>query len=331
MTINFLERKKTDWVGLWFRLMQERGYDTTLYYGKLNENSDQKVEWFTYPHWEMDGLGGIVSLLRQQGLNPTFPELPINRRGNWFLRFKGILAYFRFMPVHGALWKRQFKNSSDTHVTLSNAIVFKCLSLEETTRIVQQAKKYSVSVNSFLLWSLVKATCGEIQEGTGPHYWMIPVNMRGAVWKRPDTSNHLSCIWADTTEVTFPQDVQRVIQSQFESNIHWGNWFVLNIGKWIGEKGMQRLLNRVERIGDRSVGVFSNLGVWNVKSGPWVGFPPVSEAAPLGATTMTFDGRISFGLQSYRSLGHTKESLAQWLGQWIQFSLEPEKSTNNRK
>lgn len=323
-----------DWVGHWFRLMQDRGFEMINRYGCVTGPTDDDVEWHLLPHWEFDGVGAFVHLLRQKGIDPSIPTLPPRRRGSgwglrWLTMIRGIISYLKVVPIHAALWKRlEVVAGLRREAGQTGLCVYRILSPEETRRLIERARALNVSVHSHLHWSVAETVKGELQEGTGPHLWMVPVNMRGAVRKSPDTSNHQSLVWVDTGIARAAKDIDRQLEKRFGEAIHWGAWLVLNLGRLIGEKGMKRLLDRVERIGDRWVGTFSNLGAWKIESGPWIGFVPVSRSSPLGASCVTVNDRMSLMLQAQPEICGDRATLERWLARWAAHALDAPPATS---
>ena len=85
--------------------------------------------------------------------------------------------------------------------------------------------------------------------------------------------------------------------------------------------GQWQDIDRLDRVGDRAVGTFSNLGSWDVASDPWIGFFPVSRASPFGAAAGTINGRMSYCLKSYRTLGLLECDLKRILFRWTALAL----------
>src|SRR5271154_6294198 len=98
------KKTRTDWVGLWFRLMQERGQETRIRLGRIDSQSGRVAQWHDVNHWEVDGGGALTRALRERGLEPRVPSMT-SGRVSWLAWLRGLVAYFKFMPVHGALWK----------------------------------------------------------------------------------------------------------------------------------------------------------------------------------------------------------------------------------
>ena len=172
-----------------------------------------------------------------------------------------------------------------------NKFRFKLLSKDETQRVLKASRQAGVSVNSQLLWTLDQSLRSEWIAGSGPFYWMIPINMRGASLKTRDTSNHASWIWVDSLKANSALEIQNQIQKRFADHFHWGAWLSLNIGKVIGVSGMKFLLKKAESIQEHWVGTFSNVGAWKLNADPLVIIVPTAPSTPISAGCLTVNGQ----------------------------------------
>jgi len=312
--------KNRDWIGTWFVLAKERGFQTEIVFGSAGEQPNE-IHWQKYSHAEFDGVGLAINYFRNLGLNPIVPTLPEKYHSDFFSRLMGVLRGLRFSPVKAAKWKRvdEAKLADKSY----GEYVYKILSTEETALVLKHTKAAGVTVTSHLLWALGRAIKNEIIEGSGPHYWMIPVNMRGAVNRPTDTCNQESWVWVDTLKADGAKDIQAQMLKRFAESFHWGGWFTINIGKWIGLKGMNWVLSQAEHVKENWVGVFSNLGSWKINSGPVVFVAPIAPAAPLSAGCATVNGRMALSLHIHPALEVSTSELNGWLDQWMKLVTRP--------
>lgn len=312
--------KTTDWVGTWFELIQKRGFQTDVLLGTVKPGTSQIAQWRRYSHARFDGVGLILDHLRSQGLNPTVPVLPSKFHGSWLGRLRGIVANLRFIPVFGAQWKIMAPASSAD----PQEGTFTCciLSREQTQAIAKEARKAGASVNSYLLWALDQSLRHLWIQNSGPFYWMIPVNMRGASKKPVDTSNHASWIWADTLAAKTPLEIQNRIQERFREGFHWGAWLALNIGRLIRVRGMNFFLDKAQHIEEHWVGTFSNVGAWDVEADPVVVVVPTAPSTPLSAGCVTVNGQMALSLNIHPRLKMTAAELEGYLQAWQKTALQ---------
>jgi hypothetical protein len=310
---------ETDWVGTWFKILDEFGFQTDVTVGFIKDVNNKEIEWEKFSHAKFDGVGILLHHFRNLYLSPEIPQLPKKYIGNWLSRILGLLANFRFIPVFGAKWK---KSNSDKISSQEFGIYsFLVLSESETQKISALAKSSSASVNSYLLWKLHLATQEYILPDSGPFYWMIPVNMRGAAKKVSDTSNHASWIWVDSLKSQSPKDIQNQIERRFEEGFHWGSWIALNVGKLIGHWGMRFFLKNAMHVKEHWVGTFSNLGSWRVDSPPIVIIIPTAPSTPLSASSLTINQRMTLSLHFHTNLNFSQTELKTILEHWKSLAL----------
>ena len=306
---------KKDWVGTWFQLLEKRGIYSDVVLGSSEPGSDQITKFKKYSHAQFDGVGLVVEHFRSLGQSPVVPTLPKIYYGSWLTKAFGLFACLRFVPVFGAHWK-----AISPPALISgreDIFVYQILSAEAYQKIIQASRRAGVSVNSQLLWSLDQCLRNEWVSGSGPFFWMLPINMRCASQNISDTSNHASWIWVDTLNVLTATDIQKQIQARLKEGFHWGAWISINIGKLIGIKGMNFLLNQAEKIEERWIGTFSNMGVWNIDAGPLVVIVPTAPTTPLSVGCITVNNRMGLSLNIRLNLKVEKSQLQAWLESWI--------------
>lgn len=320
---------KKDWVGTWFELIEKRGFQTDVFLGTVKPGSTQAtpqiIQWRRYSHAQYDGVGVILDHLRSEGLNPTVPLLPQKFYGTWWSRLRGIFANLRFIPVFGAQWKKMAPASSAD--PKEGQRTCKILSREQTQVIASEARKAGVSVNSYLLWTLDQSLRHLWIQNSGPFYWMIPVNMRGASKKAVDTSNHASWIWVDTLGAKAPLEIQNQIQERFREGFHWGAWLALNIGRLIRVRGMNFFLDKAQHIEEHWVGTFSNVGAWNVEADPVAFVVPTAPSTPLSAGCVTVNGQMCLSLHIHPRLKLSATELETCLQDWQRLALRTPSAT----
>ncbi len=328
---SFFKKSNIDWVGMWFELLEKRGIATDVILASPEPRSEPRAElgaapesvqltkFKTYSHAKYDGIGAFLEHFRASGLIPTVPTLPKNYFASWLRKLLGLINNLRFVPVFGARWKAMSETPADRN--LKGIYTYKVLSPEETKKVLKASRAAGVSVNSQLLWALDQSLRQYWIAGSGPFYWMIPVNMRGATQKTLDTSNHASFIWVDTLNAKTPTEIQKQIQTRFAENFHWGSWLGINIGSWIGINGMNFLLNKAEKVQEHWVGTFSNVGAWNLAADPLVIIIPTVPSSPLGAGCVTVNDRMGLSLHIHPQLKIDLKELDIWLHNWISLAM----------
>ncbi len=306
---------KKDWVGTWFHLIEKRGIPIHVVLGSCEPGSDQITKFKDYSHADYDGVGLVVEHLREQGLKPQVPTLPDIYRRSWRTLFAGLIANLRFVPVFSAKWK--VMDYSPTRPKEYGLFAHQVLSREDSQQIFAASKIAGVSVNAQLLWALDKTLREHWVPDSGPFFWMLPINMRVDSQKKTDTSNHASWIWVDTLGAHSAIQIQNQIKKRLSDGFHWGAWVALNIGKLIRIRGMNFLLNQAEKINERWVGTFSNLGSWNIDSDPLVVIIPTPPTTPISVGCISINKRLGLSLHVHPNLKVNQLQLDQWLQAWV--------------
>ena len=300
-----------DWAGYWFYLLEQRGFPSQMRFGKLTDRGE--VSWLEIPHWQTDGVGAMTALLRKDGYAIDFPQVPHSRRPSFLKKLRGFYHYLRFAPVCGGKWKR-FDPSTSPKAT--RPLAFYVFSAKESYRIENHCQSRGFNTNSLLLWTLAHTLRDEFIENGKPHYWMIPVNMRGTVRAPSMSANQSSCLWVDTRSAQSPSQIYAQIRQRLAQGFPWGCWFAVNIGRLVGVRGVENVFDYLKSVDDHWMACFSNLGEWPSKE-VWLAAPPVYDNSPLAALTIKSGGRIALILQSHPGLTQDKELLQNWLDSWL--------------
>src|SRR5690606_30423798 len=151
--------------------------------------------------------------------------------------------------------------------------------------------------------------------------WMIPVNVRGKVFRERDTANFTSYIGVRISSYETIHDIHRQIYAALGRGEHWANWNAYKVGRFT-TLGMKKLLLRKElAMSQWNIGSFSNLGDWDPDksiSGPasevgWLFAPPVLRCQLLGAGCVTFQNRLSLVIQAHPELTTDPEVTKGWM------------------
>ena len=92
-----------DYISMWFDVRKELGISDAMSIGPMNKSSGD-IRWNTFSHSKMDGIGGIATILRDQGY--PCKNLPIST-----LRTHGAVPGLVCRPLPG---KKKKKTTTDT-------------------------------------------------------------------------------------------------------------------------------------------------------------------------------------------------------------------------
>lgn len=312
-----------DYIAMWFDVRKELGINDDMSIGQLNKLNGE-ISWEHFAHSEMDGVGGVATILRKHGYpckelpksgekeEPTIWELyKLNKE---FKKDKG------YLPPKTIRWKNTYICDNDNTAPIANHY----FSVEETTTIKRNAKKNKVAYSTFLMWSLNKAIADNLLDGNQNYYWFYPINLRGVIKLPSDTSNYSSginvCLRSDIT----PKELQQEIKSRIKSKEHWSTWKSAHIGKWIGKAGVRYIYNKISQK-NFYAGSFSFLGGWPLKENNnpeenkdevWVSCGIGTKNYPVSTGIMEWHGQLTLGLKLHpmicQDVALTKKCLSDW-------------------
>lgn len=213
---------ETDWFGLWYKILKERGENDCPTFGKLDLNTNE-VEWHNFSHSQMDGIGALKKYYDAQNFQlKNLPELRENKVPHILER---ILIFYK-MIFHTKKLKTNwtFFNKHARPVDPHN-ISWKIFSLHETSLINEYCKKNKFSQNAFLMNITSKVLLKELSingEGT----WTVPVNLRPVLKRIDYNSNHSSGILIPIALNDSIAATQGKIKIALKNKQHWAIWWV---------------------------------------------------------------------------------------------------------
>ncbi len=318
-----------DYIAMWFQARKELGIGDTMNVGLLNK-SKQTINWFEFAHSEMDGLGGLTSILREHGYpSKDLPKTADKRAPSTFDQIKMLFTTPKPEAPKQISWKTTYpgyvagKRKDDKYsndAPIANAY----LSKQETAEVKRQARKHKVALNVYLFWALNRAVADELLDTQQEYYWLYPVNLRGALGDKPETGNCSAGINVLLNNTISPRDIQLRIKEQIRSKSHWQLWWQAHIGKIIGMKGIRWLYRYVS---ERQfyAGSFSFLGSWPLKdnSNPpenseelWVCCGIGTKNYPVSTGILLWHDQLSLGLKLHPYIADqicvTEATMARW-------------------
>ncbi len=322
--------EKIDWVGKWFGVLQELGELVYIPFGKLTSDHND-LEWIFLPHEKYDGVGGITHLLRNEGYSiEHLPEMKDPKPPGFLMACLAYLraAYesrYRYMP-----WKKYDPTKTGKFL----GIAWHRFTEEETKQISVKAKELGISSNTLLFWNLDQAILPLFKTQNFDRQWMVPVNMRGGVKRTRETSNHSSFFGVSVSPGDSVKELHRKIHQQIKRNMHWGNWYFILTGKFLGLNGMRKSLARYRKKGHTWVGIFTNIGKWPNEDSEttsavttiWMVAATVTQGHPLAGACLTWKGQIGITLNFHPSLGMELNEFQAYMHTWKESVLSYIKS-----
>src|SRR5207244_3706126 len=132
-----------------------------------------------------------------------------------------------------------------------------------------------------------------------------------------ETSPNMSFFHVELDRGVSLNQLQRQISRLKGSAYHWGAWLALHVGRLIGAEAMRRDLRERQAKNLGGTGIFSNLGVWEVRdAGSWVFCPAVTRSEPVGAGCITMNGRMALAIQLHDGFGADLAASVALLEAW---------------
>ena len=323
-----------DYISMWFDVRKELGISDAMSIGPMNKATGD-IKWNTFSHSQMDGIGGIATILREQG----YPCKNLPQSGeksepsSWLIyklnkrdkkeKKKNNTVY---TPSKTIRWKNNFPCSNNNAAEIVNTYFDK----DTTLQIKKNAKKNRVAFSTFLAWALNKAIADNLIEGNQNYYWFYPVNLRGAISLASDTSNYSSGITICLNNYITPKELQQEIKNKIKLKEHWGTWKLAHIGKLVGKPGIRYIYNNISKK-NFYAGSFSYLGAWPLKeernppeneNEVWVSCGIGTKNYPVSTGIMEWHGQLTLGLKLHpmicQDVALTQKCIHDWKNNLIE-------------
>lgn len=308
-----------DWVGEWYSLKEEAGEFCRIRFGELVVGSESPL-WHYLPHARFDGIGAFAEVLERTG-RTDIGSLP---RSRWSsppalmrrpARPSGTCAR---LPLAPGGW---VATKSEDARPLS--VAWRIFPANESDALVARARRFGVSLNTWLLFALHGAIAKEALPDGMPTRWMVPVNLRGAVALPDPRANHFASIAVPVSGGERPADVHHRIRELLETGTPFESWNAMTMmAERFGVEGIRSLLSLPQ---PQVTGIFSNLGAWPPPDSvgetvdaarSWIFLPPVTMDTPLSAGCLVWKGCLSIAVQAHPVLSTNPADAERWVGAW---------------
>lgn len=309
----------------WFRLCEEVGEYIGIRYGRVAPEADEP-EWMYMRHVDFDGIGAFAELLRRRGAEiPRLPQLRHPANPSWRCLLRALPKFMkpRRRVKWGPLERGAVISSSSTQPPV--AVAWHIFDESFTTQIRRVCRKNGFTMNSFLLKHITKAIRPYLYDESSVVPWMIPVNLRGKVFRERDTANMNSYVGIKVASYETVQDIHQNIYAALGRGEHWANWYSYDCGRLATRRVKKFMLDHDLAMSQWNIGSFSNLGDWDPEKtitqseceGAWVFAPPVLRCQLVGAGCLTFQNRLSLTIQVHPELTTSSAVPRAWVQAWV--------------
>lgn len=304
----------TDHVGMWYTARLKYGVDDRMLYGTF-ENGSMSPQWYSASHRYYDGIAGIAMTVMSKGVE--FPDgLPRGRekrpptlREWWRARRLPLAA-----PSARPAWKVLAPELADSPAPLPVTVL---LGEKETRMVEETARAAGVSSTVWLLWAADRAVRRVLCGPDAVLPWIYPVNLRGAVMRERESMNHCGGFPVTVSESMGPRELRDQVSVRMQRLEHWQQWWLLNLGRWVGQAGVNLLYRWSRGKAGAFAGSYSNVGSWTVPGiDGLTGSAPGSPAYPVCITTMVCNGRRGLAIRLHPVVDPAGDKAGEVLSRW---------------
>lgn len=312
-------RRIHDPVGMWFTARLRHGIDDRMWFRFYGRDGGLAPRWLTCSHRFGDGAGGLSLLLAARGLATLPPP-------------EGRCAP---MPDWRTLWRTRGQDNlprSDLRWRQIDASLASCpahdpvsvlLSPEQTRAIDAAAAAAGVSSTIWLHWTADRALRKMLLKPGSVSAWLFPVNLRGIVRSTDVYANHCSGVTLRLDDNTSPQAVRQQVSERLSRHEHWRAWLLANLGRVVGQVGVNALFSLSRAAPGAFAGGYSNLGEWNVPGLEGIGCSaPGSPGYPVSVATLLCNGRRSLACRLHPVIGGNAQRAIEFVKLWRELSME---------
>ncbi|HWF20422.1 MAG TPA: hypothetical protein VG754_14215 [Verrucomicrobiae bacterium] len=319
-----MAEKAFDPIKSWFDAAEALGEYIGIRFGRLRPGSNDP-EWMFMPHCDYDGIGGFAEILRQRGA--VLSKLPVIKHPSnpsWMPLIKSGPKLLK--PRRALEWNiPSDKIKLSTNAQPPSAVAWHVFDEIETSQIRRACRKGGFTVNSFLLKHVSKAVRPCLKDEASVIPWMVPVNLRGKVFRDRDTANFSAYVGVKIASYETIRDVHRKIYEALGRGEHWANWYAYKSGHVLSHGMKKQMVTSGRCMAEWYLGSFSNLGDWDADKklnspgclGGWLFSPPVLRCQLVGAGCVTFQNRLSLTIQTHPELTTDVAVPRNWMQNWV--------------
>lgn len=325
----------SDPVGLWYIARAQRGISDNNWFGIVtrDERDNETLQWHTVAHRHADGIGALTQLLQRRGYSAG--RTPVGRDRvapslREALRHWQQARHQQELATHVDIrWRLlDASRAKHPHNAPPQTVFF---SSAEYTALRHAANHAGASATNWLAWSLDRALRRTLVEPDSPLRWVFPVNLRGAVQAAAPHMNHCGGLALVMQEHTVAADIATQLRARFALSEHWRNWWLLNLGRVIGQRGVNLAWALTREAPGSWAGSYSNLGAWPLQGMTLpdcavaqrgaavtgaICASPGSPAYPVSTGIVEWQGRLALACRVHPVADEDGQAAARLLAAW---------------
>lgn len=307
-----------DYVGQWFEIYRRNNECADILFEVESENKKLQINM---PHEKVDGAGALFTLAEQynwqiKNLAPP-AKTHVVKKFKYFVNCIAFLVWTKNRTQN--IWPFNFQKISSDKVLIQSHT----FTVAQTEVLKRTAKKFGVSLNTLLFYTLNKELEQTYNWKQGLRAWWMPVNMRADLGLDINNPNHkanfVSNFMLEVSPLMNLEQHQQLITKSLKSQKHWATWWWQHLGKYVPETIVEFLA--IKKLhNNHYIGAFSNLGDWSCNDGSSniKFFVPPLLSHPIGAGAIIWNGKLNISLRIYPSFKINEYELQQMMESWAQ-------------
>jgi hypothetical protein len=303
------------WPGRRFRVLRDLGEPRDF---SILHYQDGNLTWAerNIRHEDHDGVGAVVALLRERGVQPTIPTVTPPALG--FTRWRLLWRFLQYNRTVVSAPIRLLKTKPDTERAQQNhwpAASMWMLDAADTSTVVAGCRARQATVTSWLLSTLDEVCAPLLLQPGSPRTWMVPVSLRTPT--SLDEDNAVGAMMLPFYENRTAQELKETIGMQVRDKLAFGPAVFV---RWLMKKSEAQLRAAALKPRERRhlFGLLTNIGTWPAPAGDdgtWVLDPPVSRMNWLACSVLSVGGRLGVCLKVHGVMGVSSEQVHDMLHQ----------------
>lgn len=307
-----------DPAGMWHAARARHGIDDRMWFG-LYQAEARAPRWHTCSHRHSDGLGALSLLLRECGFVAGHPP---EGRPHAIPHWSELWRSWRTRPALRPLAMRWQAHDPSLASCQAHEPVSVLLSSEHTQLIEDAAACAGVSTTLWLQWTADRALRASLADADSVSGWLFPVNLRGSVQAPDRHANQCSALTLRLGPESTARSVRQLVNEGFGRHEHWHTWLMLNLGRWVGQRGVNMLYRWSQAPSGSFAGCYTNLGEWNVPGLAGVACTaPSNPAYPVSVGTVLCNGRRTLACRLHPVIGGNAQRAIEYLKHWREATL----------
>lgn len=316
-----------DYVGMWYSARLRHGFDDKMLFA-VHKRFKSSPIWYSISHQHYDGIGAIIDKIAPLSGHHLSDNIPYGKDQ---------------MPPSFSTWRKASKlplvapkaqqkwRQLATELKAEKAPMPSCqlLSKDDSAQIDAAATHANVSSAVWLLWTADRALRQHVIANDAVTSWVFPVNLRGATQCTRESMNQCGGFIVTISQNMSAADVYAQIKSRLARLEHWKQWALMNMGRWIGQTGVNWVYAMLSKRPGKFTGSYSNVGSWNI---PVLdGLTPAAPCAPnypVSMSTAECNGKRSLSVRMHPVVNQDEQISKAVLHTWRNLALQTPQDSN---